>query len=99
MNRHELRAVRERRFDLDFVNHLGHAGHAVIPFQNRRPEAHQVGDGFSVPRALHDLVSDDRDRLGIVELYAAGLSPAGEIGGDDNEQLFAFAWSEVHRNL
>jgi hypothetical protein len=54
-------------------------------------EAHEVGDGAAVAGALHDLVADDGDRLGIVELQAARLAAAGEIGGDDDEEFFAFA--------
>ncbi len=64
--------------------------------EERGAEAHELGDGAAVARALHDLVGDDGDGLGVVELEAARLAAAGEVGGGDDEEFFAFAGGEMH---
>ncbi len=69
MNGHELRAIGKVASALHLVDHLGHAFHHIIPLQNRCAEAHQLGDRLSVPGAFQNLIRDDRDRLGIVQLY------------------------------
>jgi hypothetical protein len=62
-------------------------------FQDRGAVAHEFGDGAAVAGAFDDLVGDDGDGLGVVELHAARLAAAGEVGGGDDEEFFAFAGS------
>ena len=59
-------------------------------------EVANTGDRPPVARALHDLIGDDGDRLGVIEFQAACLSAAGEVGGDDDQEFFAFAREEMH---
>ena len=92
----ELGAVGEGGFDLDLVDHFGDAVHDVVALEDGGAVAHEGGDGFAVAGAFHDLVGDDGDGLGVVELEAAGLAAAGEIGGDYDEEFFLFTRGEVH---
>jgi hypothetical protein len=71
MHGDELGAVGERRFDLDFVDHVGDAVHHLRPRQHMGAGLHQLGDGLAVARAFHDEVADQRDGLGMVELHPA----------------------------
>src|SRR4029434_4485436 len=97
VNGDKLCAVGEGRLNLHLVDHLGHSFHHIFASKDRGAVAHQVCDATPVPRAFHDLVGDDGDGLGVVQLETAGLPAAGEVGGGDNEQLFDFARGEVPR--
>ena len=65
--------------------------HHIAAFQDCRAEAHQLGDGFAVTCSLENLVSDDRDGLGIIEFQTARLPAARQIGSGHHEQLFLVA--------
>ena len=71
----ELGAVRKRRLHLDVVEHFRHALHDVVAVENLAAADHQLGDRASVAGALEEVVGDQRDRLGVVEL--AGRGPDG----------------------
>ena len=96
MDGDEFGAVGEGGLDLDLVDHLGDAFHDLVAREECGAEAHEIGDGTAVAGAFHDLVGDDGDGLGIVELEAAGLAPAGKIGGDDDQEFFALARGQMH---
>ena len=68
MDSDELGAIRKSRFDLDVVDHFGDALHDIVAFEQRGSEAHQIGYGSSIPSSLKDLRSDERNRLGMVQL-------------------------------
>ncbi len=95
----ELGAVRERRLDLDVVDHLGDAVHDLAARDDMRPGFHQIGDGASVPRALDDVIGDESDRLGMIELDA----PLQPLAGDDrrhgDQQLVLLPRCQNHRSL
>src|SRR5262249_47539916 len=65
--------------------------------EDRRAEAHDLGDGPAVANQLEDLGRDERDGFGMVQLQAARAPLARELAGRKNEQLVDFAWREVHR--
>ena len=60
--------------------------------QDGGPVTHQVRHGTAIARAFDDLGHEDRHCFGIIELEAPGLPSPSEVRGDDEEQLFLFAW-------
>ncbi len=96
MNGYEFGAVGEGRFGLDFVDHGGNAIHDVVFLQNRRSVSHQIRDGLSVSGSFEYFVRNDGYRFRVIELETAALTTSGQVGGDDNHELFLFAGSEVH---
>src|SRR4051812_3961842 len=94
----QLRAVREGGLDLDVRDHLGDPLHHVLPSKDRGAPAHQVRHGPAVPGPFHQLVGDDRDGLGIVELEAAPLPPAGQVGDHDDLELLLLARDQIHQH-
>jgi len=71
VNRHQLRAVRERRLDLHLGDHLGHARHDVGDAQQLAAGHHHVGHGAPVADPLHHLRRDQRRRLRRVQFHPA----------------------------
>src|SRR5262245_57318508 len=71
----ELRAVGERRLDLDLGNHLGHALHHLVASQYGRAEAHQVRDRASVASAFEDRGGDECRGLRVIDLESAREPP------------------------
>src|SRR4051812_20699126 len=67
----ELGAVGEGRLDLYFLDHVGNALHDLLAAQHLGASLHEVGHRAAVTRAFDDVVGDQRDRLGMVELDAA----------------------------
>ncbi len=59
---------------------------------------HQVGDGAAVARALHHEIADQRHRLRMVQLHAAGQPAAGHLRGHGDQQLVLLARGQVHRS-
>src|SRR3546814_4377990 len=57
------------------VDHLGHPSHHLVAGDDMRTGLHQIGDAAPVARALQNIVRNQRDHLGMVELHAA-LKPA-----------------------
>ena len=72
MHGDKLGAVRERRFHLDVMDHLGDAGHHLGAGQDLRAGLHQFGHGAAVTRALDDEVRNDGDGRTVAELMQAG---------------------------
>src|SRR5947199_9259402 len=56
MHRHELGAVRKRRFHLDVMDHFGDALHALRAPDDLGAGFHQLGHGAAVAGALDDEV-------------------------------------------
>ena len=96
VHRHQLGAVRKRRFHLHFVNHLRDAVHHVVALRMLVAQRHDLGHGFAVARPLQNLRREDRDRLRIVELQAARAALPRHLGGDENQQPLLLARGEVH---
>lgn len=94
--RYKLCAVEECCFDLHVRDHRIYSFHDIGDLEQGRAVAHKLGDGFAVARTFHDLVGDDGDGLGIIELKSTRLSAAGQISGGYNEKFFAFAGSQMH---
>ena len=91
MDGDQLGSVRERRFDLNFMDHFRDAIHDILSFQDRGPEAHQVTNRSAVTGAFEDLVGNDRNGFRIVQLKSTGLASPREVSCDDNEKLLLFA--------
>src|SRR5262245_52282394 len=71
----KLGSIRECRFHLHVVDHLGNAVHHLCAGDDVGAGFHQLGDGAAIARTFQDEVGDERDRLWMVELDAA-LEPA-----------------------
>jgi hypothetical protein len=54
------------------------------------------GDRLAVTDELEDLRGDQRNRLRMIELQAAGASLSRELTGGEDEELVDFAGSQVH---
>src|SRR5579884_846197 len=93
----ELGAVGEGGLDLDLVDHLGNPLHDLLAPQDRAAIAHQLGNRPAVARTLYDVVGNQRDRLGVVELDAAFEPAPRHDRGHRHEELVLFARRQVHR--
>jgi len=78
------------------MDHLGNTLHHIGELEDGRAVAHHVGDRPAIAGAFDDLVGDDRDRLRIIQFQPARLTAPGQVGGRDDEQLFAFAGGQMH---
>jgi hypothetical protein len=96
MNRDQLRSIWKRAFHLNLGNHLGNALHHRIWRKDRRSQAHDVGNGPAIPNQLQDFRRDERDRLGMIELQAAGTAFSRDLSGGKDQQLVDFARRQVH---
>ena len=96
MHSDELGAVGKRRLDLDVVDHLRDAVHALRAGDDLRARLHQFGYGTAVARALDDEVGNDGDRLGVVELDAALQPAARHHGRHRYQELVLFAGRQIH---
>ena len=52
MHRHQLGAIREGRFNLNVMNHLGDTLHYLIAAQISVALTHQLGHGLAIASAL-----------------------------------------------
>ena len=59
---------------------------------------HQVGQhrDAALARPLQELVADQRDRLGVVQLDAALEAPPRHLGSGPDLNTFLFPYSEMH---
>src|SRR5262249_49529868 len=96
MDGHEFGAIRKCTFYLDFADHLAHAFHHGVAREDRRPHAHDLGDRLAVADKLEDFGGDECNGLRMIELQAAGAPFSCELTGVVDEELFDFAWSQVH---
>src|SRR5215475_7546835 len=99
VNAHQFGVVRKRCFHLYLAKHFGDAFHDLIPPQELGASGHEFGNGFAVPCLLQDKISNQRDALGVVELYASCETSASDQCCERNHQLVFFAWREVHSLL
>ena len=76
---HCLQTVVEMGIDVDKIDHLRHAGEHVIGRQECRGDTAYFGQRVPVACRLHDLVGNQRHRLGLIEPEATGPSLACEL--------------------
>src|ERR1051325_9597330 len=93
---YELRPIRERRFDLNVVDHLGNAVHHLRASENMRAGLHQFGYGFAVARTFEDEIGDQRDRLRMVELDATFEAAPSDDGSHRNQELVLLPGGKIH---
>src|SRR5262249_40722981 len=96
VHRHQLRSIRERRLDLDVVDHFRNAVHDLAAGEHVRARIHQLGNGLAVARTFDDEIGDERHRLGMIELDAALAPPARHHRSHGDEQLVFFTRGQVH---
>ena len=89
-------SVRKCGLDLNFVNHLCDAFHALVAGDDVTTSLHHVGDGAAISCALDNCVSDQGNGFGVVQLDTAGQPFAGDFGSHGNEQFVFLARSELH---
>src|SRR6185369_4719456 len=93
----QLGPVGERALDLHLVDHLGDAFHDVVAAEDGQPGLHQIGHGAAISDAFQGLGRDEGDGLGVIEPEPSRPPTARDLGGGEDEELFLFAWREVHR--
>src|SRR5437867_342126 len=91
VNRHELRAVRERPLDLDLADHLGHAVHHGIGAEDASAKTHDLRHRLAVANELGDFRCDEGDRFRMIELQAASPPLARQLAGRKNQEFVDFA--------
>src|SRR5215468_12759790 len=96
MDRDELGAVRKRAFHLDLADHLAYAFHHAVQRENRRPDAHDLGNRSSVADQFEDFRGDQRNRFRMIEPEPAGAPPSRELAGAEDEELVDFARYQMH---
>ena len=96
VDRHELGAVREGPFDLNFVDELRHAVHHVGAPEQLPPDVHQLGDRAAVADELEDLRGDERDRLGMIQPHAPRQPLLRQHAGLMQRELVEFLRGQMH---
>ena len=98
MNRHELRAIGESRFDLDVGNHLRHPFHHVVAREKRGAVVHdfgdrpvQVGSHFHFYEVNAALKFEREKARGFRLNIAAGTAVRFEPGQERTVELVALA--------
>lgn len=81
MHSHQLGAVREGGFDLDFVNHFSHAVHHVGGGEQLSAFLHKFCHRFAAACHLGNLTRDVRNGLRVIQLYTAGTAFLCQISG------------------
>src|SRR3990172_446065 len=99
MNRHQLRSVRKRSFNLDLLQHLRHALHDLLTMKEMDPLRHELGDALAIPNPFKDLRSDQGQRLGVVQLEAARSPPPRHFSGGEDQQLLLLTRRQMHSGL
>ena len=96
MHRHQLGAIREGRFHLDFMEHLRDAFHNLIARQHGRAIAHQLRHAAAIARTLHHEIRNQRHGFGEVHFQAAFQAPSRHDRRHGNHQLVFFTRGQVH---
>src|SRR5688572_1639148 len=96
MHGNKLCAVRESAFHLNIGDHLGYAGHHLIPPEKTAAEVHEFGHGMSVTDELKQLSGNKRDALWIVQPKAAREALLRQRTGVVQKQLVEFTGGEMH---
>src|SRR5262245_38100052 len=90
VNRHQLRAVWKRPFDLNFPNHLGHPFHHSVSGQNGRSETHDFGHRSTVSNHFQDFGSDERDSFGMIQFEPARPALSRQLASRKNQKFVDF---------
>ena len=96
MNRDEFGSVRERRFDLYVVDHLGNTFHAIGPRYDMRACFHQIGHRPAVPSAFNHVIGNESDGFRVVKLDPARLAFARDHGRQRDQKLVTQTSSQNH---
>jgi hypothetical protein len=96
MDSNKFGTIRERRLDLNVVDHLGNAIHYLRAGNDARTGFHQFGNGSSVTRTLHDEIGNERDCLRVIELEASFEPTPRNYRGHGNQKLIFFARRKQH---
>jgi len=91
MNRHQFGAVRKGRLDLHVMDHLGDAFHALRAADDMSTSLHHIRNRAPVARTLNHRIRDQRNRFGVVQLYAARQSFARHLGSHRHHQFVFFS--------
>ena len=91
MNSDEFRPIRERALDLQFGNHLRHAGHDIFLLEERSAMAHEVRHRAPITNAFQNRGSNKRDRLRMIQLQSARFAFLGQIRRDIDKKLLLFS--------
>ena len=83
MQGHQLCSVGERRFDLDFVKHLGHAFHHVVTVRISRPFS-EIYHGAAVSGPLKHPGGEHRNCFWMIEAQTPIATSLGDICGNDH---------------
>ena len=71
MNCDEFRPIRERALDLQFGNHLRHAGHDIFLLEEGGAMAHEVRHRTPIADTFQNRGSNKRDRFRMIQLQPA----------------------------
>ena len=96
MQGHQLCSVGERRFDLYFVKHLGHAFHHVFAGKNLAAFFHQIYHGGAVSGPLKHPGGEHRNCFWMIEAQTPIATPLGDISGNDHQEPLLFMGTELH---
>ena len=93
---HQFGAVRKGGFDLDVMDHLCDAFHALVAADDFGPGFHHIRDRAPIAGTFDHGVSDQGNGLGVVQLDATRQTAAGDLGGHGNQRFVFFSGREVH---
>ena len=86
----------EGAFDLDFVEHIGHAGQHVGQAQQLLALVHEHGHPLAVADELQQLRGDEGQGFGVVLEQATGVALLGHHAGLVEDEFVEVFGGEVH---
>ncbi len=90
-------AVGEQRLELDPSDQLRDILEHVARLEDLVPVLLDGLVAEPVASRLHDLVRDERNRLGLAEQQTARLAAPGELGREEDLESVLFAGKQSHR--
>src|SRR6266545_1313204 len=97
MDGQQLGAIGEERLDLDEGEHLGHAFHHLGATQDPAAQLDDLGVRTARTRLLEQLITDQGDRLRMIEPQPPRAAAAGQLGHREDRQAILLAGRQLHR--
>lgn len=91
-NGDQLGPIGKGGLDLNVVDHLRDAFHALIAGDDVGSGLHHIRNRTSIACPFNNGVSNKGDSFGIIQLHTTGESLACHFGGHSHQQFVFFAW-------
>ena len=96
VNTDKSRAIGKHGFDLQQIDHFGHALHNIVASENGCSVGHHLFDGFAFACSFERSGGDEGHSLRIVEFQTSAQTAAGDVAQREQHQVVDFFWCKMH---